>query len=244
MTIALLRAGARVALVSRGPSAPLDETLRRAALVAPPTQWVCAHGDLRDPGDCERVASEATRALGPVDVLVNNAAIPNVGEGEPFWRISTQDWVTTTRTNCDSVFFMSRAVAPGMIARGFGKIVNVSTSDRSMARPRFSPYGPSKAFVETCTRMWAKELEGTGVTMNVLIPGGAVDTQADLTGKPGAGKYQPAEVIAPALLWLASDASNGRNGEKYVANLWDENLAPDASAEAARQAGVETPRIL
>jgi NAD(P)-dependent dehydrogenase (short-subunit alcohol dehydrogenase family) len=245
MAIGLLRAGARVALVCTGPSAPLEATLRMAREIAPESHWICSYGDLRDPADCGRVASEAHAAFGAVDALVNNAAVPNNGEGAPFWEIKTEDWLRVAHTNCDTVFFMSRSVAPSMIARGQGKIINISTSDRTMARPRFSPYGPSKAFVETCTRMWSKELDGTGVTMNVLAPGGVVDTAADVTGQASVGKtFLSPSVMAPPLLWLVGEGSDGVTGQRFIANLWDETLEITARVAKARQSGIDAPRIM
>lgn len=245
MALGLLNAGARVCLTCTGPSASLDATLEMAAAVSPSSRFASAFGDLRRPEDCDRIAAEADAAFGPIDVLVNNAAIPNNGEGAPFWEIATADWLNVSHTNCDSVFFMSRSVARGMIDRRFGKIVNISTSDRTMVRPRFSPYGPSKAFVEACTRIWANELKDTGVTMNALSPGGAVDTAADVTGVATPDKtFLPASVMVPPLLWLAADASHGITGQRFMANLWDEKLDLQARIAAARQSGADLPRIM
>jgi NAD(P)-dependent dehydrogenase (short-subunit alcohol dehydrogenase family) len=172
MTLGLLRAGWRVVLVSTGPSAPLESTLASARALGAESDWLVVHGDLRLAEDCDRVAKESLARFGVIDALVNNAAIPNNGEGEPFWKVKPDDWFRVVRTNCDSVFLMSRSIAPHMLERGAGRIINISTSGRTMVRPRFSPYGPSKAFVDAASRMWAAELEGTGVSMNVLAPGG------------------------------------------------------------------------
>jgi 3-oxoacyl-[acyl-carrier protein] reductase len=135
---------------------------------------------------------------------------------------------------------MARAVIPGMIARGFGKIVNISTSDQTMVRRGYAPYGPSKAFLEAASRVWAQDLAGTGVDVNVLLPGGAADTDllppaADKKGADG-NLLSPTVMCAP-ILWLASDASNGHTGERYIARLWD---GPDP----ARDPGIAKPRIM
>jgi NAD(P)-dependent dehydrogenase (short-subunit alcohol dehydrogenase family) len=245
MALGLLEAGARVALVSTGPGGPLDQTLALAEKAAPPTHWTPVFGDLRDPAQCARIAAEARAAFGAVEMLVNNAAVPMSGDGPSFWDIEPDDWIRMTRTNCDTIFFMSRAVAPAMRAAGFGKIVNISSSDRSLVRPRFTPYGPSKAFVEACSRAWAEELRGSGVTMNVLCPGGVVDTAADVTGQNATGKkFLPAAVMVPPLLWLASDESNSVTGQRFLANLWDEKLPLESRIAAARQCGAELPRIM
>ena len=245
MALGLLKAGARVALVSTGPGGPLDKTVALAEKAAPRGNWTCLFGDLRDPEACARVAAAARDAFGPIAMLVNNAAVPMSGDGPSFWDIDAGYWDRMVRTNCDSVFYMARAVAPAMRTEGFGKIVNISSSDRSMVRPRFTPYGPSKAFVEACSRAWAEELRGSGVTMNVLCPGGVVDTAADVSGQPATGKkFLPAGVMVPPLLWLAADESNSVTGERFLANLWDEKLPLEARIEAARQSGAELPRIM
>jgi 3-oxoacyl-[acyl-carrier protein] reductase len=140
---------------------------------------------------------------------------------------------------------MTRSVVPAMMARGFGKIINISANERTMVRKNLSPYGPSKAFLEACSRIWAQDLSGTGVTVNVLLPGGVVDTAADVSGVAAEGKsFLPASVMVLPLLWLASDESNAHNGERFIANLWDDSLPLAARIERARQDRVDVPRIM
>jgi NAD(P)-dependent dehydrogenase (short-subunit alcohol dehydrogenase family) len=245
MVLGLVQAGARVAIVAQGESAPLSKTLAQVKALGAAANVVQALGDLRNPSDCERMVAEVLAAFGRIDVLVNNAGVPNVGPGAPFWQIDVDLWQRIARTNTDGVFFITRAVAPIMIAQKFGKIINVSTSDRTMVRKNFSPYGPSKAFLEAASRVWAQDLTGTGVTVNVLLPGGVVDTAADVTGVPTPGRiFQPATVVVPPLLWLASDQSNAHNGERFVASRWDERLSLAERIAAARDDGVDAPRIM
>ena len=104
-------------------------------------------------------------------MLVNNGGVPNVGPGAPFWQVGVEQWQRMVHTNTDGVFFMARAVAPAMIAQKFGKIVNVSTGAGTMVRKNFSPYGPSKAFLEAASRIWAQDLAGTGVTVERVAAG-------------------------------------------------------------------------
>jgi len=93
--------------------------------------------------------------------------------------------------------------------------------------------------------VWAQDLAGTGVTVNVLLPGGVVDTAADVTGVATQGRtFQPASVMVPPLLWLASDESNAHNGERFVASRWDERLPLAARIETARESGADAPRIM
>lgn len=236
MTLALMRAGARTAIVATRDSAHLQETLRRAAeLDGAPSPFV-ALGDLTRPDDCERMGAEIVAALGGVEGLVNNAGVPNVGPGAPFWTVGAADWLRMSHANTDGVFFLTKALVPHMIARGFGRIVNISTSERTLVRKHLAPYGPTKAFVEAASLIFAQDLVGSGVTVNVLAPGGAVDTQADVTGVATAGKaFLSADVMNAPLLWLLSDRSNGHTGERFVANLWNEALPMAERVAAARQ---------
>jgi len=245
MVLGLAEAGARVAIVARGDSKPLAETLRQVDALGARSRVVSALGDLGDPSACEKIAAEVLAAFGRIDALVNNAGVPNVGPGAPFWQIDVDYWQRMSRTNTDGVFFITRAVVPAMLAQKFGKIVNVSTGASTMVRKNFSPYGPSKAFLEAASRIWAQDLAGTGVTVNVLLPGGAVDTAADVTGVPTPGRnFQPASVMVPPILWLASDLSNAHTGERFVASRWDENLPLAERIDAARDGGADTPRIM
>src|SRR5262249_59598798 len=130
-------------------------------------------------------------------------------------------WRRMVATNVDSPFLMTRSVVPAMVKQGFGKIVNISTGLGTLARKFYAPYGPSKAFLEAASRIWAQELAGTGVTVNVLLPGGAVDTAADVTGVPTPGRsFQPAAVMAAPILWLASDLSNGHTRARVPSRPW------------------------
>ena len=245
MALGLLREGAKVIFASKGPSAALDATVRSAQNCAPEHRFAVVSGDIACYDDCARICEEATSVFGPLDVLINNAAIPMVGEGPNFWEMNPQDWSSMTQINCDAVFYMCRAATPGMIEHGSGKIINISTSERTMVRARFSPYGPSKTFIEACSRIWAEELKGTGVTVNVLSPGGVVDTASDITGMPTLGKsFLPASVMIPPTLWLSSAASNGVSGERYVASLWKEDFPLTERIASSRQCGVEMPHIM
>lgn len=244
MTLALMGAGCNVAVVATGDSAPLRETLAQARKAAGREPFV-ALGDLRAPNDCARMARELAGALGRVDALVNNAGVPNVGPGAPFWKLDADYWLRMSHSNTDGVFFLTKELVPAMVERGFGRIVNISTGDRTMVRKHLAPYGPSKAFLEAASRIFAQDLEGTGVTVNVLLPGGAVDTIADVTGKATAGKtFLAADVMNDPLLWLVSDLSSGRTGERFVASLWDETLPLAACVEKARQCGADAPAIM
>jgi NAD(P)-dependent dehydrogenase (short-subunit alcohol dehydrogenase family) len=103
-----------------------------------------------------------------------------------------------------------------------------------MLRKGFTPYGPSKAAAEALTAIMAADLEGSGVTANVLVPGGPTDTAMVPPYAPfeRASLLQPS-VMVPPLLWLLSDASAGVSGQRFRACYWDPSIDP---AEAARAA--------
>jgi 3-oxoacyl-[acyl-carrier protein] reductase len=108
-----------------------------------------------------------------------------------------------------------------------------------MHAPAISPYGPTKAALDAATLEWAGELSETGVTINSLSPGGAINTKFG-TGKiPGKG-LDP-RVIVPMSIWLASTASDGVTGCRYVADRWDSSLAPDDAAEGCREPAIFPP---
>jgi 3-oxoacyl-[acyl-carrier protein] reductase len=189
-------------------------------------------------------------AFGRLDILVNNAGRgPNHVTNSPvtkslkFWEADAERWDQVIRTNVVGTFLMARAAAPHMIAAKWGRIINVTTSLSTMQRKANSPYGVSKAAIEAETLIWAQDLDGTGVTMNSLIPGGAADTefvspptrQAALAGKT---KLLPPGVMIPPLLWLASPLSDGVTGARFVGKLWDASLRAEEAAARAREAPV------
>jgi NAD(P)-dependent dehydrogenase (short-subunit alcohol dehydrogenase family) len=124
-------------------------------------------------------------------------------------------------TNVNGPFYMAQAVVPRMMEWG-GSIVNVSVNYETMKRKGFSPYGPSKAALESESIIWAQDLEGTGIRMNVLLPGGATETGMIPTNLPEetrTGLLRP-EIVGPPAVYLASDASRHLNGRRLVATEW------------------------
>jgi NAD(P)-dependent dehydrogenase (short-subunit alcohol dehydrogenase family) len=99
---------------------------------------------------------------------------------------------------------------------------------------RVMPYGAAKAAFESLSAVWAKELDGSGITVNVLVPGGPTDTPliSDASGWPREKMLRP-DIMGPPTRWLLSDASDGFNGQRITAARWDTTLPV---AEAARRA--------
>ena len=129
---------------------------------------------------------------------------------------------------------MAKATLPYLTGNGWGRIVNVTTSMDTMYKVGFCPYGPSKAALEASTAIWAQELAGTGITVNVLTPGGATDTP--MLAKlpfPRSSMIQP-EVMQAPLKWLLSPESDSVTGRRFVGVFWDPKKTP---AEAAEESG-------
>ncbi len=150
-------------------------------------------------------------------MLVNNAArgMKFVNERfmtdpQPFWKAAPDAWRLVVETNIVGVFLVSRAVVPHMLAAGRGSIVNVTINHATMVRRGFSPYGPSKAALEAMTAVWAAELEGTGVTINMLAPGGATATGMIPEDAPPDIELLDAEIVVPAALALARAERSGQ----------------------------------
>jgi NAD(P)-dependent dehydrogenase (short-subunit alcohol dehydrogenase family) len=133
--------------------------------------------DLRRPADCDRVVAIAVARFGRVEILVNNAGLTFTTidparfrrpEPQKFWQVPDDIVRAVIETNYIAADQMARRVAPLMVERGWGRIVNVTTKLDTMNRPHTSPYGASKAALEMATEVWAKEVEGTGLTVNIV----------------------------------------------------------------------------
>ena len=128
-----------------------------------------------------------------------------------------------------------------MKAAGWGRIVNNTTSFLTMLR--ILPYGATKAALESMSAIWAKELAGTGITVNVLIPGGPTDTAfiAEGSGISRDRMLKPA-IMGPPASWLLSDDSHAMSGQRIVAARWDPAVPPaKAATNAARS--IEWPEL-
>jgi NAD(P)-dependent dehydrogenase (short-subunit alcohol dehydrogenase family) len=206
--------------------------------------------DITVQADCERLVAAAVEKFGALHVLVNNAGKGPIHlERSPrttslkFWEADPDVWRDIIVTNVNGTFLMARTAAPQLIRSGAGRIVNITTSLPTMQRRANSPYGVSKAAIEAETLIWAKDLEGTGVTVNSLIPGGAADTDfvhaAARTALHAEGRelLLPSVMVAP-IVWLASTLSNGVSGARFVGKLWDDALPPEQAAGRAREPAV------
>jgi NAD(P)-dependent dehydrogenase (short-subunit alcohol dehydrogenase family) len=176
--------------------------------------------DVTDAAEVEALVAETLSIRGRIDVLVNNAArgmrFVNerfMTEPQPFWEADPEAWRLVIETNVVGVFLMTRAAVPHMLAAGRGSIINVTINHETMVRRGFSPYGPSKAALEAMTKVWEAELDGTGVVINMLAPGGATLTGMIPEGaKPPMPLLEP-EIVVPGALALALA---DRSGQRIV----------------------------
>lgn len=254
MALELAAAGCRIVLAASAESPALAETVAEAKRLARPERVMQAVADVADPAACAALVAAVVARFGRVDVLVNNAGIGMRLVSETFntsptrfWETEPEDWARIIAANVNGPFNMARAAVPGMVAQGFGKVINISTSDQTMVRRGYAPYGPSKAALEAASRVWAQDLAGTGVDVNVYLPGGAADTDLlpPSPDRKGAdGNLLPASIMRRAIGWLCSDASNGVTGARFIARNWDETLPPAQAAETARVPATLRPAIM
>lgn len=188
------------------------------------------------------VVARARAELGGLHIIVNNAGVgPEMVRRDfmtnppKLWEIPPQAWRRTFAVNTDAPFYMVRAAVPGFLAQGWGRIINVTTNLDTMIRAGYAPYGGSKAANEAHAAILAQELRGSGITVNVLIPGGPANTRLIPEDAPLRREdlIQP-EAMVPPLLWLASDRAADITGRRFLAMLWDAQRSPE---EAAAKAG-------
>lgn len=185
--------------------------------------------DVTEPSACARVVEETIRRFGQIDVLVNNAGrgmlfvSPHfLTEPARFWEADPDIWKMIIDTNVNGPFLMTRATVPHMVGRATGAIINVTINYETMRRRGFSPYGPSKAALESETIIWAKDLEGTGVTVNEVLPGGATETGMIPPQTPEEIMLNllPPEIMVPPAVYLASEDGRRITGRRIVAKGW------------------------
>jgi NAD(P)-dependent dehydrogenase (short-subunit alcohol dehydrogenase family) len=214
MALALAEAGADIALAGRS----RDACEQTAAEVARATgRTVRAFGaDVTHAADVERLAAEVGAAFPSIDILVNNAGTNIRGTID---QISEADWDTVVDTNLKGPFLCAKAIAPSMIKKGWGRVINLASIMAVVALPGRTPYASSKAGVLGLTRVWALEWAGTGVTCNAICPGPfATEMNRQLLNDPIAyqqfvssipmGRWGELDELAGAALFLASDASS------------------------------------
>jgi NAD(P)-dependent dehydrogenase (short-subunit alcohol dehydrogenase family) len=228
--LALADRGARVLGVARTES-ELEDLAREAHVEILAESLATVDG-------CVRVAEEARRRLGPIEILVNNAAVGSVGE-KPIWEQSPDVWDSTMAVNLNAPFHLTRLLAPGMIERRFGRIVMVSSTAGQVGAPAMSAYCASKSGLLGLMRAVAQDLGPFSVTCNAVLPGWVKTEMADRKAEQeaAAGGTTPEEIwrersaaypaervltpeeVAGVIAFLASDEASGLSSEAITVAL-------------------------
>lgn len=246
---ALLRAGAKVmaADIADAGLKRLAESTERDSLGR---GLATRHLDISDERACA-AAVEATRErFGSLDILINNGALgmgairdDHMANLVGVEEITPETWDRFVAVNFSGAWYLTRAAVPAMKSTGWGRIVTVTTSFFTMLRGRFHPYGPVKAGLEAMAAGHAKEFDGTGITVNVIVPGGPADTpMVPVSSGLKREDLIPPVVMTYPLLWLCSSDANRVTGKRYVAAKWDP-AAPIDAARAASEAPIGWPEL-
>jgi len=209
----LARAGAQVVLNGRNRD-KLD-TAKRALK----DEGMTAHAvpfDVTDASAVNDAIGDIERRIGPLDIVVNNAAI---NRRQPLADVSDVHWRELMAANLDAPFFVARAVIPGMKTRRRGKIVNICSLASDIGRPNIVPYAVSKGGLRMLTRALAVELAPHNVQVNGIAPGffrtdmnapliGDAEFSAWVARRTPAGRWGEPQEIAGAAVFLASSAAD------------------------------------
>ncbi|RME35879.1 MAG: acetoacetyl-CoA reductase [Gammaproteobacteria bacterium] len=180
--------------------------------------------DVTDFDACGRMAEAIEKELGPIDILVNNAGMTWDGS---FRKMTREQWDTVIRTNLDSVFNVTRHIAPGMTERGWGRIINVSSINGQKGQFGQVNYSASKAGMHGFTMALAQEVARKGVTVNTLSPGYIATEMVmkvpqnildQVIAQIPVGRLGTCEEVAAAVVFLASEQAAFINGANIAQN--------------------------
>ena len=243
MTLALLEAGHAVAAVDRD-AAALERLAALPAAAQSRDRFLSLQADLAVESQCIEAVTKTVAHFSRVEGLINNAGIgpsslrPDAEKNIPTIEELTPDiWDRFFAINVRAPILLMRAALASMRAHGWGRVINNTTSFKTMLR--ILPYGATKSALESISAVWAEQLKDTGITVNVLVPGGPTDTP--FVGMESGWKREQMlrpEIMARPIRWLLSDASNGVSGQRFTGAEWDVSLpVGEAAKRASRPIG-------
>lgn len=239
IAVGLARDGARLALLGRDRAA-LEETLRACA--AESAKALAVPVDVTDADAVRAAVSTVERDLGPVDLLVANAGVRDREPALP-WEADPDDWWRVVETNLRGVYLLDRAVLPGMVARGRGRVLHVGSGMGQRPQPDWSAYSVSKAAVGRLTDSLATALDGTGVVLLEVSPGLVrTDMTETMWGPADEQRWNPVQRMVDTVRRFAAgdlDALHGR----FVHAARDDLDALLAAAGRVRDADARTLRL-
>ena len=227
------RFSGRVALVTGGSSGIgaavaqrlLDEGARVASLdlrAGAPAGVLAVVADVSDSRQVDSEVARVEAELGPVDVLVCSAGVP--GRSLRTVEITDEEWRRVLAINADGVFYCNRSVIPGMVERGYGRIVNVASIAGKEGNPMAAAYAASKAAVIALTKAFGKDLARSGVLVNCIAPAVVETPILDAISREHVdymveripmGRMGTPEEVAALVCWLASDECSFSTGATY-----------------------------
>ncbi|MBD9375717.1 SDR family oxidoreductase [Rhizobium sp. ARZ01] len=167
--------------------------------------------DVTSPSEVAAALASTRKMLGEISILVCNAAVP--GPNKPVWKIDAQEWERVMTVNVTGALLCCQAVIPEMIARGYGRIVNIASVAGKEPGPQIAAYAASKAALISLTKTMGRELATTGITANCVAPG-AIRTRIfddwpeayvqELLGKIPMDRFGTAEELADLVAFVAS----------------------------------------
>jgi 3-oxoacyl-[acyl-carrier protein] reductase len=208
--------GARVAIWDR------DRTLAEKTAAGLGDSVIVVACDVAEATDVDRARDATVKALGRIDILINNAGI--AGANAKTWETQVEEWRKVMRVNLDGPFICSRAIVPLMIAQNYGRIVNIASIAGKEGNPNAAHYSASKAGVIALTKSLGKELAGYDIAVNAVTPAAAKTAIFDqitqehidfMLSKIPRNRFVTVEELASLVAWIASQENSFTTGAVF-----------------------------
>ncbi|MFO8012381.1 MAG: SDR family oxidoreductase [Phycisphaerae bacterium] len=213
MCTALSRAGAKVAVLDLNPDAARTQA---DVLTQAGGEAMAVQVDASRRGDLEAACRKIDEAWGGTDILIN---APGLNSATPFFEITDEEWEKLIAVDLKSVFLACQVFGKGMVERGRGSVINISSASSGPPLSKVFTYGVAKGGVNQVTQFLAREWAEAGVRVNALVPGFFPAEQnrkllteertARIFGHTPMGRFGEPEELLGAVLYLASDRASG-----------------------------------